>query len=207
MKKLNRVLFSLSVVFLIILLVPFISAYQDYPKCEGKVGYCYDQDTQKDCESTYQPVEGPVENIMVQCQWFKIPISGKEIWECIEGEEICTEPTVLVAGTIYNSDFTEKISYADVNVECNGIELYVMSKEDGTYVADFTGTGCSVGDTVNVYACKDGMGCGRNGGVVNEWGATLDVAIVNVSIPEFSLAVGIITALSAVGIFFILRRK
>jgi len=114
--------------------------------------------------------------------------------------------SVVVVGTVYESDGTTPVPYADVNIECNGIELpATMTIGDGTYAADLTRL-CNVGDTVNVYAFKEGVGSGSNSGVVNNY-VTIDVAFVDVIIPEFGLVIGAITALSSIVLFFVLRRK
>src|SRR3989339_228731 len=92
----------------------------------------------------------------------------------------------LIAGKIYNADFTDTISGADVMVNCNGNIQTTESLSDGAYSVTFNETGTN------------------HDNAFGDW----DLAIVNVPlVPEFSLIIGSLTILSAVGIFFFVRRE
>ena len=117
----------------------------------------------------------------------------------------------LIAGKIYNSDYSETISGASVEVTCNSYTETTTSLSDGSYAVTFNETGqnsCNNGSTVEVYAEKGGL-YGSKSGVVNDdvvldW----DIAIVNVPlIPEFGIFVGMLTVLSALGVFFLVRKR
>ena len=122
----------------------------------------------------------------------------------------------LIAGKIYNADYTDTVAGATVEVTCNGNLKTTTSLSDGAYAVTYCEslTGCSEdvtcnnGDSLSVYAEKGGL-TGTKDGVINddvidEW----DVAVVNVPlIPEFGLAVGALTMLGAVIAFFIIRRN
>jgi hypothetical protein len=64
--------------------------------------------------------------------------------------------TTLVAGKIYNSDFTELIQGATVTITCGPYEdMRTESIADGTYAVNFVSVeGCQLGDTVQVSASK-----------------------------------------------------
>ena len=117
-----------------------------------------------------------------------------------------------VLGKIYNSDYTETIADANVIVTCYKGDTYpvltAVTNEYGDYVVNFESTTCSVGNTVRVDAEKEGIGSGSGEGVVDESNSiSLNLAIINVTVPEFGLIVGALTILSAVGIFFFVRRE
>ena len=122
----------------------------------------------------------------------------------------------LVAGKIYNADFTAIEEGATVNVTCThnavNITKNATSNSDGAYAIEFSEIPmeCTYGDALSVYAFKAGVGENTVKGVVSidmpEW--SLNIGVVNVPlIPEFGIVVGIITVLSAVTVFFVIRRK
>jgi hypothetical protein len=114
-----------------------------------------------------------------------------------------------IAGKIYNSDFSATVAGASVDVTCNSVTNSTLSLGDGTYVVNFDTSVCGDPSTVTVDAFKEGVGSGSATGTVHSGLiSNLDLAIVNVPlIPEFGLLVGTLTAVSAIGIFFIVRKK
>ena len=124
---------------------------------------------------------------------------------------VAVAKTTIVAGKIYNADFTDVISGADVDVTCNGTTLSEVSESDGTYAVPFATDVCPIGSEVTVEAEKGDLYGEKTGTVLD--GAifdipTKDIAVVNVPlVPEFGLVIGALTALSAIGIFFFVRRK
>jgi hypothetical protein len=60
----------------------------------------------------------------------------------------------LVAGKIYNSDFSEMISDSTVTVTCNSNSLYTVSLNDGTYAIRYETSLCGLGDSVSVVSTK-----------------------------------------------------
>jgi hypothetical protein len=130
-----------------------------------------------------------------------------------------TVPT-LVAGVIYEADHTTPISGALVEATCDSVTLsQADSNADGSYSIDFSGTACSKGDTVYVTATADGGASGSNEGEVIEYSfnfvcpdeecllTKIDVAVVNVSIPEFGILAGSACIIGALAGFLVLRRK
>ena len=119
----------------------------------------------------------------------------------------------IVGGTIYEGVIENVISGASINVTCNGTSLDSVSDVEGEYSVSFASNDCGCGDSVSV-AVKNGGGLvGSEVGSITMCGIspvpslTLDIGIVNVPlVPEFGFFVGMLTILSAVGIFFIVRK-
>jgi len=124
---------------------------------------------------------------------------------------VCTSQTV-VGGTIYQNVITNGVVGADVEVTCNGVTLPTTSVANGAYSVNFDCSVCDYGDAVTVHASKDGLTGDNSGAIDMTWqipcGIQLDVGIVNVPlVPEFGLILGMATALGALGVFFVVRRK
>jgi hypothetical protein len=118
----------------------------------------------------------------------------------------------LVGGTIYYQDISNPVSGADVEVECNGHTKMTTSGASGGYSVSFAESQCQYGDQVTVTAQKaDLMGAEDGEITINDlqigcW--NLDVGVVNVPlIPEFGLLIGSLTVISAVALFFIVRKN
>ena len=128
---------------------------------------------------------------------------------------------VLVAGKIYNADFSNVEAGASVDVTCmhddvNNTMPTTMSLSDGSYSVLYDNTQsevalCDINDTVWVHAMKTGVGENTVSGNVNiNLQPVLDIGlgVVNVPlIPEFGLIAGLTTIVGAVGLFFYIRRK
>lgn len=132
----------------------------------------------------------------------------------------------IIAGKIYNSDYTSVISDAYVEVTCHENVLKTTSLADGSYKVEYNGSAetgsCGIEDTLVVYAEKGSLYGSKTGVIKAEGECTnpanenclisvysgLDVAVVNVPlVPEFGLIVGGLTILSALTAFFFVRRK
>jgi len=113
-----------------------------------------------------------------------------------------------VAGIIYqNNDINDVVANANVLVSCNSYSRSTTSLSDGTFNVEFSCSECTVGDTTYVYATSGSL-YGSNSGIVHDFGLSVDVAVVPVPlVPEFGLVVGMLTVLSAVGVFFVIRKK
>ncbi|MEK6935320.1 MAG: hypothetical protein AABW67_00875 [Nanoarchaeota archaeon] len=120
--------------------------------------------------------------------------------------------TTLINGKIYNSDFSQTVSGASVIITCNGTDTSYTSLGDGSYAVTYDEAICADGNTLTVSASHPSYGIGSQTGVINpdmvpDMVMTWDIGIVNVPlIPEFGVFVGALTILSAVGIFFFVRR-
>jgi hypothetical protein len=123
-----------------------------------------------------------------------------------------TGATTAIAGKIYNADFTATESGATVDVTCNGNTITVLSLGDGTYSVQFSGTVCNQGDSLSVHAIKAGVGENTvTGTIYDDYPAAqfnLNLGVVNVPlVPEFGAAIGVMTILGALGVFFMVRKK
>jgi hypothetical protein len=129
---------------------------------------------------------------------------------------ICsTIETTYVGGTITDQNSGNPISGASVDVTCNGHLKSTISDSIGGYSVEYLASECDNGDNVSVSASHDGL----NGNNENVSWYTQDTQIgclrmiVNVGcanvplIPEFGAMVGALTVLSAIGVFFFVRRK
>jgi len=117
----------------------------------------------------------------------------------------------VVAGLIFRDDNGGPVPGASVEVTCNNIIKNIESDDDGWYTAVFDLSECDCNDTVQVYAEKDGL-YGSNSGTISNCYThpelILNIGIVNVPlIPEFGLIVGSLTVISAIVVFFIIRRR
>jgi hypothetical protein len=121
----------------------------------------------------------------------------------------------LIAGKIYNHDFSETVSNATVIVTCNGHDRMEISKADGSYGASYLETGnqsCDVGNNLSVYAIHPSYGENTVEGIINDKSEfsflDMNLGVVNVPlVPEFGAIVGLLTIISAVSVFFFVRRE
>ena len=125
--------------------------------------------------------------------------------------------TTTIAGKIYTADYSDTVADATVEVTCNGNLIEATSQSDGSYGVSYdeidVGSGsCDVGDSLSVYAFKEGIGENTKTGEINDKAQfeSLDVnlGIVNIPlVPEFGFFIGALTIMSAVGVFFLVRRE
>lgn len=147
-------------------------------------------------------------------------VSISAVSACTSKDPTCKD-SVIITGTIYSGDnINNFVANAIVNVTCdhkkgNNIthtNLQTTSNSIGSYTVYFDDKYCRKGDTVTVSAKNaNGDMLGENKGVVLKEKINkikCRIAHIDVSmIPEFGTTVGILTALGAVGTFFLVRRK
>ena len=115
--------------------------------------------------------------------------------------------TTFIGGKIYDADYSDTIGGASVTVTCNINVLTATSSSDGSYGVTYPISNCNVGDTLTVEGSKGSL-YGIKTGEIHEINSEFDFAIVNVPlVPEFGLFIGGLTILSAVGIFFFVRKR
>jgi len=112
---------------------------------------------------------------------------------------------VIIAGEITEDDKTTVVSGATVIVSCNSEVDSTTSDTDGIYEVEFSDSTCTVGDNVTVTASKDGM-VGSNTSVVKSY-TTVNLAIVNVSIPEFGTITAGLALLGGAAVHYWRKRK
>ena len=74
----------------------------------------------------------------------------------------------LVAGQIYNSDYSSTLASASIVVTCNSNSLSTISLDDGTYAVRFEESECIENDTASVTVTKSGFNSKTESGVINK---------------------------------------
>lgn len=98
------------------------------------------------------------------------------------------------------------VADAKVTVTCNGKERVDKTDASGAYVVTFLKAHCDFGSVVKVVAQKDGKS-GVSSGVMQGVTTKLNLAIVNVAVPEFG-ALGFVAAGTAgAGLMAYMRRR
>ena len=117
--------------------------------------------------------------------------------------------TTIIAGKIYNAEYTGTIAGADVEVTCNGNVQTITSASDGAYSVQYPEDVCHEGNSLSVYAEKDGLTGYKEGEIHDDYPMVhWNLAVVNVPlVPEFGVVVGGLTVLGALGLFFLVRKK
>lgn len=127
----------------------------------------------------------------------------------------CPVEKTLVRGKIYDPNDMERIQGAQIQLTCYGdngaVTKNTTSGCGGNYWVFFRDTECNYGDSVEVYVYKDGLS-GTGTGVINRTlekrCLELDVIALNIPlIPEFGIVIGTLTIISALGVFFVVRKK
>ena len=121
----------------------------------------------------------------------------------------CPEKGTFIYGKVYYQNSEEGVNDATVDLVCHEKEknLYksTMSEGNGKYSVLFDDKHCKEGDQIDVSVHKEELY-----GFVEkrvEKCDSINVAVINVPlVPEFGLFAGVLTIISALGIFFIIRR-
>ena len=82
-----------------------------------------------------------------------------------------TSAQTLIAGKIYNADYSEPIFGAEIHVVCNSHSLPAFSLSDGTYAIIFNETDCNATHTAIITVSKSGFNTNTNAddpGVISE---------------------------------------
>jgi hypothetical protein len=113
-------------------------------------------------------------------------------------------PQTDITGVVTNNG--QPVSGARVTVVCNSFNKQDQTDETGTYLVTFEAKQCPAGEKATVVASKKNMG-GTNSGTVDKITNKLNIAIVNVSVPEYGLITGIGATLIGAGVFLTARRQ
>jgi hypothetical protein len=129
---------------------------------------------------------------------------------------VVSATNTYISGKVYNADYTQTITGADVTVTCIGETTNIQSTKSGvggSYRVTFKNDGaenqaCFVENSLNVYAEKDGSFGSRTGIVSHNNETGFNFSVIDVPlVPEFGVFVGALTLISAIGIFFFVRKK
>lgn len=113
-------------------------------------------------------------------------------------------PQTDVTGVITNQG--NPVNMATVTVVCNGVTKTDTTDSAGSYLVTFTAPQCPFGSTVKVTAQKGGYS-GTASGTVHGITTKLNIAVVNVSIPEYGLIGGILATTAGIGAIAFTRRR
>jgi hypothetical protein len=109
-----------------------------------------------------------------------------------------------ISGNVTNGG--NPVKGASVTVVCNGHTKHTTTGNKGGYLVVFTKKNCPDGSSATVSASKSSMG-GSSSGTVNSETNKLNVAVVNVSVPELGTYAAIAAGLIGGGAFLVIRRR
>jgi len=102
------------------------------------------------------------------------------------------------------------VANAAVSVTCVNESASTITDGSGDYIVALGNPTCVSGSTAYVTATKDGVGTGHNSGVVctagKEGDCDINVAFVDVQIPEFGIIGGALVLLAGIGIIAYKRK-
>lgn len=110
----------------------------------------------------------------------------------------------LVAGKVTHNG--TPVAGASITAVCNTHSKSGITNVNGDYAVTYGNGECPDGITATVVASKAGMG-GTNSGKMGMITQGLNIAIVNVVIPEFGIVTGAAGVAAAGGLFFVMRRR
>jgi hypothetical protein len=111
---------------------------------------------------------------------------------------------------VFNSS-NEPVNGGSITVRCGSSTKVATIESNGHYGVSFTQSQCKSGDSASATAStSDGSGTNSttvqntnvNGPVVD-----LDVAVIDITVPEFGMIGGAVTALGAVGSYLVMRAR
>jgi hypothetical protein len=120
-------------------------------------------------------------------------------------------PTLsVVSGKVMDGD-SNPVNGANVDVTCthNGTETMKSSTtgSDGTYKVVFPVANCAVGDNVHMDVTKGDASGSGNGTVSNTGDCIVDTAIVDITIPEFTVIGATLALVGTIAGFAVMRKR
>jgi len=115
-----------------------------------------------------------------------------------------------ISGTVYNNEGSP-VNGGSVNVTCGATTKLAIIDGSGNYAKTFTQVECKAGDTATATA-STGEGSGTSSEVVQNTVVNgpivdLDIAVIDITVPEFGLIGGALTGLISVGGYLAMRSK
>ena len=111
-----------------------------------------------------------------------------------------------VYGTVYDQQ-SNPVAGADVSVTCNSITQTDVTNAIGDFKVSYNYPQCLPGSTVFVYATANGASGTASGIMQDGPGTRFAIALVNVTIPEFSTLTAAVAFFLAGSGYLFLRRK
>lgn len=112
--------------------------------------------------------------------------------------------TTVVTGVVTKGG--TPVGGAAVSVECKGHTSSDTTDASGSYLVAFSAGDCPFGSTVKVTAAKGDMS-GKASGTVRGETTKLNIAVVNVEIPEYGLLGGLLASGAGIGAIAFIRRR
>jgi len=120
----------------------------------------------------------------------------------------------LIWGDIHDGETGIGIVGAYVQVDCNGYTLERLTTHNGYYAVFYDQSECSFGNEVTITASYGDLSGVKTGVVdhneeTNDWSAIVDMDLTRINVPlvpEFSTIVAMLTAISAIVVFFVVRK-
>jgi hypothetical protein len=112
--------------------------------------------------------------------------------------------TTDVSGVV--TDNGKPVAGAHVTVVCDNNAKHTTTDGSGSYLVTYPIAKCANNTKATAVATKGGLG-GVNSGNVNQINTKLNIAIVNVSLPEFGVIAGFAAAIIGGGAFLVIRRR
>jgi hypothetical protein len=109
-----------------------------------------------------------------------------------------------VSGSVTSSG--HPVSNANVHVQCGSEAADDNTANDGGYVVNLLASGCPAGAEITVTATS-GSGAGTSTGRASRITTRLNVAVINVALPELGFVTGAGALAAAGGAFFVIRRR
>ncbi len=108
--------------------------------------------------------------------------------------------------TGYITENTTPVSGASVSVVCNSNTQSTASDTDGSYLVSFLASNCPLGSQITVSAVKDSMS-GTSTGNASKITTKLNVAVIDVAVPEIGTIAAISSLTVAGGAIVYSRRR
>jgi len=127
-------------------------------------------------------------------------------WALIPGTDTIVDGKVYKDG-ILAGGAAVTVSCEDPNKLREILTKTTTCDENGAYFVIFNyAEECYEDDMVTVIASKDGLTNSNSKKVTSYSAEPIDVFLMSNIVPEFGTLIGILTALSAIGVFFVVRR-
>lgn len=99
------------------------------------------------------------------------------------------------------------ISGASVVVVCNSQSLVTTTDTHGLYIVHFDAIDCAIGSKTTVVATQHKLGGVNTGLVTSRAPTTVNINIVNATVPEFGIIAGVVSIIVSGTAYLVIRRR